>query len=145
MATSSLHASSEEGLSTGALIRRLLGLSWAYRIGCIKTLLLQLSLVALGLSGLGFTGLGIDYIRSQVQPDVPPVRWPWGLSPPADWPALGVVLLIAGLVFGFAALRATLNYFYTVQAAGLVQGKIVVNLRDQVYNKLQRLSFRFFD
>ncbi|NLF39449.1 ABC transporter ATP-binding protein [bacterium] len=106
---------------------------------------LQVVLLAIGLSGLGFVGLGIDYIRSQVQEGARAPRWPFGLHPPDDWPQLGVLGLIAGLILGLALLRAVINYTYTVQANRLVQSNIVVNLRDTVYNKLQRLSFRFYD
>ena len=44
-----------------------------------------------------------------------------------------------------AALRAALTYHYNMTTARLTQGKIVPDLRDRVYAKLQRLSFRFFD
>jgi ATP-binding cassette subfamily B protein len=38
-----------------------------------------------------------------------------------------------------------LNYVYAVSINRLVQQKLVVDLRGEVYDKLQRLSFRFFD
>ena len=44
-----------------------------------------------------------------------------------------------------AVLRAVLTYHYNMTTARLTQGKIVPDLRDRVYDKLQRLSFRFFD
>ena len=44
-----------------------------------------------------------------------------------------------------AMLRAALTYHYNMTTARLTQGKIVPDLRDRVYAKLQRLSFRFFD
>jgi ATP-binding cassette subfamily B protein len=44
-----------------------------------------------------------------------------------------------------ALLRAVLTYHYNMTTARLTQGKIVPDLRDRVYAKLQRLSFRFFD
>ena len=34
---------------------------------------------------------------------------------------------------------------YTIVANRLIQGRIVVDLRTMVYDKMQRLSFRFFD
>jgi len=43
------------------------GLTWRYRLGCIKVLSIQLVLLTMGLLGLSLTGLGIDYIRYQVQ------------------------------------------------------------------------------
>ncbi len=132
-------------LPTGALIKRLLHLTWRFRTGCIKVLMLQVALLVLGLSGLGLTGLGIDYIRHHVQPGAPLPRWPFGLTPPSVWPPMGVVVAIAASIFALAFIRAILNAGYSIQLAKLLQGQIVVHLRSEVYNKLQRLSFRFFD
>lgn len=137
--------------TNGALIRRLMGLAWRYRGSCLQVLGLQLLLLTLGLSGLSLTGLGIDTIRHAVGErgliadrvaNPPP---PFGLAWPAGWSAEMVVLVIAGLILGFAVLRAFLNYSYTVAVNKLVQQHLVVDLRGEIYEKLQRLSFRFFD
>ncbi len=145
MNTASQTLGSAPELSNGALIRRLLALTWRYRAGCIKVMSLQLLLLAIGLSGLGLTGLGIDFIRHVVQPDAKPPHWPFGLTPPATWSPMTVVFAIASAIFLLALVRSVLNFGYTVQFARLLQQEIVVNLRSEVYAKLQRLSFRFFD
>ncbi len=132
-------------LSNWQLIRRLLALSWTYRWGCIRVLALQLVVLTFALSGLGLTGLGIDCIRHHVQPDTAAPRWPFGLSPPAAWPIYHVIIVIAAGVLLLALARAILRYLFQVEIARLVQGRIVVDLRTMVYNKMQRLSFRFFD
>jgi ATP-binding cassette subfamily B protein len=44
-----------------------------------------------------------------------------------------------------ASARAVLNYLYSVAVGRLIHVDIVPNLRAQAYEKLQRLSFRFFD
>ena len=44
-----------------------------------------------------------------------------------------------------ALFRAGLTYAYNMVTARLTQGEIVPELRAQVYSKLQRLSFTFFD
>jgi ABC-type multidrug transport system fused ATPase/permease subunit len=67
------------------------------------------------------------------------------LSLPQAWEPLHVLLLLAGLILGLAICRAFLNYTYAVSLNLLVQQKLVVDLRAEVYDKLQRLSFRFFD
>ena len=56
-----------------------------------------------------------------------------------------VLALLGGMILGLAVCRAVLNYVYTVSVNILVQQKLVVDLRGVVYDKLQRLSFRFFD
>jgi ATP-binding cassette subfamily B protein len=74
-----------------------------------------------------------------------PPKWPFGLVPPPEMPPMKVLLLLAGGILGFALVRGGLNFAYTLAANRLVQGQIVVDLRAQVYEKMQRLSFRFFD
>jgi len=141
-----MSSSPEPGtISTGKIILRLLALAWRYRLGCVQTIGLQLLLLGIGVSGLGLTGLGIDYIHHQVVPTSRPPHWPFGLAPPVNWPPLGALALIAGLILMLALVRALLTYSYSIAIVKLVQQGIVVDLRAQVYDKLQRLSFRFFD
>lgn len=134
-----------------ALIGRLIGLAWRYRRRCLQVLGLQLVLLTLGLSGLSLTGLGIDYIRHVLSERGvlgEPVAFPrtsFGLSLPVGWEPMEVILLLAGCILAFALARAWLNYHYTLSINRLVQQQLVVDLRGQLYDKLQRLSFRFFD
>jgi ATP-binding cassette subfamily B protein len=126
------------------LVRRLCGLAWRYRGHCLQVLGIQLVLLTLGIGGLSFTGVGIDYIRHHL--DGTPVgasHLPFAL--PAAWPPFRVLGLLAGLILLFALVRAVLNYVYAVSINKLVQQRLVVDLRAEVYDKLQRLSFRFYD
>ncbi len=131
-------------LSNWRLIVRLFGLAWRYRLHCLGVLSIQLVLLTMGVFGLSFTGIGIDYIRHKLQHTplganrlhlVLPDSWPW-------YRALG---LLAGFILILAVCRAVLNYVYAISINILVQQKLVVDLRGEVYDKLQRLSFRFFD
>jgi len=126
------------------LVRRLFGFAWRYRLHCLRVLGIQLVLLTLGIGGLSFTGLGIDYIRHKMD-GTPLGGNPLHLTLPDDWPPLHVLGLLAGLILLFALVRAVLNYVYAVSVNRLVQQKLVVDLRSEVYDKLQRLSFRFFD
>jgi ATP-binding cassette subfamily B protein len=128
----------------GVLVRRLFGLAWRYRLHCLQVLGIQLVLLTLGIGGLSFTGLGIDYIRHKLD-HTPPAANRLHLTLPDDWPPLHVLALLAGLILSFALVRAVLNYVYAVSVNRLVQQKLVVDLRGEVYEKLQQLSFRFFD
>ncbi len=136
---------SETNYANGELIKRLLALSWRYKGDCLLVIGLQLVLLTMGLAGLGFAGIGVDVIHHEVVPDTEPPRWPFGLSPPDSWSATAVIGLVSGLVLSLALIRAVLNYKYQMSVAKLVQQKIVPNLRGQVYEKLQKLDFRFFD
>jgi ABC-type multidrug transport system fused ATPase/permease subunit len=104
----------------------------------------QALLVALMLSQLGLTGLGIDYIRSRLDRSSGPPQWPFGLAPPGDWSPMATIGLIAAVVLSAALVQAHLRYRAAISMSNLVL-RIVVDLRTAVYDKLQRLSFRFFD
>lgn len=130
--------------SNWKLIRRLFGLAWRYRLHCLRVLGIQLVLLTMGIFGLGFTGVGIDYIRHKVE-GVPLSPNLLHLTLPEDWPPLHVLGMLAGLILALAVARAVFNYVYAVSVNRLVQQKLVVHLRAEVYEKLQRLSFRFFD
>ena len=131
--------------SDWTVIRRLLALSWRYRGECIKVFVYQLILVAMGLGGLGLTGLGIDYVRYQIQPGANPPQWPFRFMPPATWTPMNLLMAIAAVMLALAMLRALLTYVSSVAVAVLMERYIVVEMRASVYEKLQRLSFRFYD
>jgi ATP-binding cassette subfamily B protein len=126
------------------LLRRLLALSWHYRAECIAVFSYQVGLLLLGVAGLGLSGLAIDLIRHALQPGSPVPRFPLGLPPPA-WTELRLLASLGALVLSAAVLRAVLNYRYAVTVGSLLQMKLVPELRTRVFDKLQRLSFRFFD
>ncbi len=102
-------------------------------------------MLTLGLAGLGLTGVAIDFVRWTVDPSVSAPHWPFGVAPPQSWSALGVLGAISIALAVFALLRAALNYLNQMSLNVLTQGRIVVSIRTRVYEKLQRLSFRFFD
>lgn len=138
------------GPSNPELIRRLFGLAWRYRLRCLQVLGIQLVLLTMGLFGLSFTGVGIDYIRQVVghgETDPPPqavIRF-LHFSLPAAWHPMHVLAILGGLILALSLCRASLNFIYAVKVNILVQQKLVVDLRAEIYEKLQRLSFRFFD
>lgn len=147
MSDSSSNASAP---TNAVLIRRMFGLAWRYRAQCVRVLGLQLVLLTMGLSGLSLTGLGIDYIRwvlaaREGDTTTPLPHAKIGLAIPPHAEPLPVILAIAGCILALALARGVLNYFYTIWVNRLVQQQIVVALRSEIYEKLQQLSFRFFD
>ena len=139
------HQQDERRYSTGELVRRLLALAWRFRVDCIASLILSLLLLLLALLGLQLLGVIVDVIRHALDPSQRPPIYPYGWRPPAAWTPLHVVTALSAAIVAQAVLRAALTYQYNMITARLTQGKIVPNLRGQVYAKLQRLSFRFFD
>src|SRR3954468_17537948 len=93
----------------GALVRRLFGLAWRYRLHCLQVLGIQLVLLTLGIGGLSFTGLGIDYIRHKLD-GTPLAPNRLHLPLPEIWPPSRVLAMLAGLILTFALVRAVLNY-----------------------------------
>ncbi len=135
---------SAAGPSNGALIRRLVGLAWRYRLRCLGVLGIQLVLLTMGILGLSLTGIGLDYILHKLH-GTPLAPNKLHLRLPDEWPPMHVLGMLAGVILALALCRAVLNYVYGVQVNLLVQRHIVVDLRGEVYEKLQRLSFRFYD
>ena len=135
----------ERRYETGELVRRLVGLAWQFRGDCLRSLAQSVMLLLLGLLGLQLLGVVIDVIRHALDPTQRAPVYPYGWSPPASWTPVHTVTMMALAIVVQAALRAFLTYHYNMTTARLTQGKIVPDLRDRVYDKLQRLSFRFFD
>ena len=135
----------DERYSTRKLVRRLLSLAWQFRADCVWSVVLSLILLLLGIMGLKLLGLVIDVIRRALDPSLPPPLYPFGWNPPAEWSALQIVTAIAVTIMLLAMVRAVLTYIYNMITARLTQGEIVPALRAQLYAKLQRLSFSFFD
>jgi ATP-binding cassette subfamily B protein len=130
--------------SNWVLVGRLFALAWRYRLHCLQVLGIQLALLTMGISGLSLTGVGIDYIKHKT--DATPLGTnKLHLTLSDDWPSWQVLGLLAGVILLLAAGRAFLNFTYAVSVNRLVQQRLVVDLRGEVYDKLQRLSFRFFD
>jgi ATP-binding cassette subfamily B protein len=127
-----------------ALMRRMTALAWQYRWGCLRLLVEQLLLLATALAATYLTGLGIDVVRYHALPTgsvhLPEIFQAW-----LAWTPRAQIALVAGLILAVAGLRAVLNYRYAVDSAILVQRRIVVDLRAAVYDRMQRLDFRFFD
>jgi ABC-type multidrug transport system fused ATPase/permease subunit len=99
----------------------------------------------LGLAGLQMLGVVIDVIRYALDPSQQSPVYPFGWHPPTSWSALQIVTTLSLAIVVQAILRAGLTYSYNMVTARLTQGEIVPDLRAQLYTKLQRLSFSFFD
>ncbi len=129
----------------GELVRRLTALAWHYRADFLLSLGLSVVLLALGLIGLQLLGVVIDVIRHALDASQRAPQYPFGWRPPAAWPPLQIVTALSLAIVVQALLRAVLTFAYNLTTARLTQGEIVPDLRDQLYARLQRLSFRFFD
>jgi ABC-type multidrug transport system fused ATPase/permease subunit len=140
-----LAPSKQNSAESARLLSRLLALSWHYRRECLVVFGFQVLLLGLGIAGLSLSGVAIDITRAALSPGAPGPHWPLGISPPSHWSARQTLLAIGSLVLGMAATRGALNYWYSIATGELIHLKLVPELRMRVFDKLQRLSFRFFD
>ncbi|MDZ4199598.1 MAG: ABC transporter ATP-binding protein, partial [Kiritimatiellia bacterium] len=133
--------------STGKtdVLKRLLRLTWIYRGGCVRVIFLQTLLLAIHLGGLSFVGLGIDAIRLMARGEPRPVLGGFGFRIPDHWTSVAYLGVIAALILILGLLRAGIDAWQRVSIARLVHVGLVSDLRSQVYRKLQRMSFRFYD
>ena len=138
-------SSAQGSPDSSRLLRRLLALSFQYRRECLTVFGFQIVLLGLGISGLGLSGVAIDVTRAALSAGAPAPHWPLGLLPPTTWSPRQVLLAISLLVLCMAATRGALNYWYSIAVGELIHLKLVPELRRRVFDKLQRLSFRFFD
>ncbi len=132
-------------LSNGAVVWRLLKLAWRYRWSCVLLLVMQFLLMASSVLIVQFGGLGIDLIRFHAgQITERPVVL-FDRSLPDTWTPMMQVALAAGGIALSALVRTLLNWSYALVSGNLIHRRIVVDLRGEVYAKLQRLSLRFYD
>ena len=127
------------------MLGRLLGLGWRYRLDCLQILGQQVLLIVLQMFQLGLAGLGIDVIRWEMDRRTGANPWPFGWEPGSEWTPWQLILGISITIVISASLHAFMRFRATVKMTRLAQQKIVYQLRTDVYDKLQRLSFRFFD
>jgi ATP-binding cassette, subfamily B, bacterial len=126
-------------------LRRLLNLTWQYRGACLTVFACQTVLLGLGLGVLSLTGLAIDVLRHALDAAVPSPTWPWGFAPPSGWTTQRRLFAIGGVVFAMGVAHGWLGYAHGVQSGKIQHLRLVPELRAQVFHKLQRLGFPFYD
>lgn len=127
------------------VVQRLLRIAYRYRFQCLLLLVMQTLLMGLAVAVVQLGGLGIDLVRYHVGSiDSPPVMFA-GRTLPTTISPLGQVAIVSLLMIAAAIIRMLLNWSYALYAGDLVHRRIVVDLRSEVYAKLQRLSLRFYD
>jgi ATP-binding cassette subfamily B protein len=126
-----------------ATLRRLLRIAWSYRADCLQLLGLQLAVVFLTVAVIALAGVGIDFIRHCADRTVAAPALPFFV--PADASDRAVLAWLGAGIFVAALARAALSFAFGLVSVRFLHGRIVVNLRAQVFAKLQQLSFRFFD
>ena len=126
-----------------ATLRRLLRIAWSYRADCLQLLGLQLAVVFLTVLVIALVGVGIDFVRHCADRAAPAPALPFFV--PASASDRAVLVWLGAGILAAALLRAAISFAFGLVSVRFLHGRIVVNLRSQVFAKLQQLSFRFFD
>ncbi len=108
-------------------------------------LVFQMALLALGLGGLSMTGLCVDLLRHALDASAPLPQWPLSFTPPPRWSDNDCLLFVGALVLLMGLAHALLSYGHGIQSGRVQHLRLVPELRAQVFHKLQRLSFPFYD
>ncbi len=137
-------AESAQRSDNWTLIKRLLRFAWQFRTRCLLVIILQSLILALTIGSVNLAGVAIDYLKVHLE-GTGQLVWPLGIRPPPGTEPFRVILVIGGCVTLFALLRAVLEYYNELSRSLLIHVDIVLRLRGLVYEKMQRLSFRFFD
>ncbi|MEY4272880.1 MAG: hypothetical protein RL250_1746, partial [Verrucomicrobiota bacterium] len=116
-------------------LKRLLRIAWSHRTDCLQLLGLQLLLVFLTVTVFALAGVAIDTLRHVGDPKVPSPALPFFV--PAGASDGQVIAWLAGGIVVAALLRAALAYVFGLVSVRFMHGRIVVNLRAQVFAKLQ--------
>lgn len=130
--------------SLRAVLGRLLSIGWRHRWAAVPAMVAALLLQFATLGAFVFQGLAIDVLRTHADADAPAVDWPMGLVPPADWSLARTMLVVCGVVLAFAVLLLGARMATRVADEHFIQ-RVVVDVRNRLYAKLQRLSFTYFD
>ncbi|MGF1449488.1 MAG: ABC transporter ATP-binding protein [Opitutales bacterium] len=131
--------------TSAQLIGRLLRIAWRYRWRSLQVLLYQLLLQMMVIGGINLFGLGVDYLRFRLEEGASEPRW-WWFGPFVEGrDGFGVLLAIVIGMLVVALFRGLLGYLTAISVGKLVHTSIVPDLRQQIFGKLQKLSFRFFD
>lgn len=126
------------------LIWRLIRFGLGHRRLIVAALSVTVFMQIMAVGALVSTGLAVDVLRRHADPEVAGPKWPFGLAPPDQTTLLTLLLFAAGATLVCEVLRAA-GYYFGRKTDELLAQAIVVDLRDQVYRKLQRLSFSFYD
>ncbi|MEM6822660.1 MAG: ABC transporter ATP-binding protein [Verrucomicrobiota bacterium] len=124
---------------------KLIRLALDYKWSVALTFVLQVFAVILTVVVLWLTGFAIDTLRHQADPSVPAPVIPWTWLQLEDWSAVRMIQLAAVIIFAASILRMVTQIGANWILAYLTGMKIVPELRTQVFDQLQKLSFRFFD
>jgi len=131
-------------LPAKTLYRRLAGVAFRHWPAAAPALIITIAAQVVTLASLSLQGLGIDILRAWVDTSAPAVHWPRGIHPPDGWSLEARLAAVGAIVLLLSLLTAAGRFGQRISDEHFVQ-VCVVDLRTRLYEKLQRLSWRYFD
>jgi len=122
----------------------MLRLGFKYPLHIAGVLLINAVLLVLTLTLVTLAAFEVDVLRHETISKSEELRVPFNIPLPTFDDPVHLVWLLAALIVLFALIRTLVRFWGATSQAWLVQ-KVQTKLRQRVYDKLQRLSFRFFD
>lgn len=130
--------------SLRAVLGRLWMIGWRHRWAAVPAMLATLGLQLATLGAFLFQGLAIDVLRAHTDAGAPSIPWPLGLQPGSDWSLAQTMAAVSAAVLVFSLLLLIARVAVRVTDEHFIQ-RVVIDVRNQLYAKLQRLSFAYFD
>ena len=132
-------------MPVSSLLRRLGALAASHWREALVAVAVTVGAQLATLGGVVAQGLAIDTLRLRAAGADREPAWPaWLGGAPASWSLTQALLILGGVILAFSLLTAVARYAQRVADERFVQA-CVVDLRTKLYEKLQRLSFSFFD
>lgn len=95
--------------------------------------------------GLKYVGASIDFLLVRFKDSEAVVHWPPFWQPDTDWQAFDGVLFGVGAILSTALLKMVFQYLAAERMAQFVHVRILPQLQDRIFNKIQNMSFSFYD
>lgn len=134
----------DQTLPLKTLAARITAIAWKHKLAAVPVIAVTVATQALTLVALSAQGLAIDKLHHVADPTRQPPAGPLGLAPPGSLSLTAYVAIIAAAVAIAATLAAATRYLTRVTEERFAL-RCVVDIRAQLYHKLQHLDFRFFD
>lgn len=135
----------EKKLGNWEIFTRLLSLCSGSMWVALSVVIFNVLFHVWNIIGLNYIGVGIDYLIHHFQDEQTVIRWPFGWDFSKGLEHLEVAFLIFSAIIGVGILKFVSQLVSAERLAVLVHKRIIPKLQNQVFRKLQNLSFSFFD
>jgi ATP-binding cassette subfamily B protein len=95
--------------------------------------------------GLNFIGAGIDYLIREFQDASTVIKWPLGLDLSVEGNQARTIFSVFAAIICCGLLKMTFQFMSSERMANLVHIRIIPKLQRQIFEKIQNMSFVYFN